>query len=200
MDQPLGPYVGNALEIQQAVRVLHGQTEGFERFIDISIELAAHLLVHGGLYTMDQRPETRQALRSALATGNAFHKFRDMVAAQGGDVGMIDNPTLLPKASEVIDVTATQAGYVTQIDATAIGWASVALGAGRMKVTDLIDHAVGIEALRFVGDPVVVGEQLARLHVNREDRLDKARSLLLGAYKIGPERVEPRPLILETLC
>ncbi len=92
--------------------------------------------------------------------------------------------------------SSNRGGYVTAINATQIGWASVYLGAGREKADDRIDPAVGIEVYKFVGDPVSRGEPLARLHVNDEKRLEEAGRTLSGAYTLGEQRVEPRPLIL----
>ncbi len=195
MDEPLGPYVGNALEIRQALRVLRGETGPFGRFIDVSVELAAHLLVHGGLFAMGQLDEAKQSLGERLASGQAFDKFRAMVAAQGGDVSAIDNPDLLPTAQRIVDVPARTSGYVTGIHATKIGLAAVDLGAGRAAVDSPIDPAVGIEALRFVGDRVTAGEPLARLHVNDDTRLADATASLLDAYQIGERRRRPGKLI-----
>ena len=196
MDQPLGPYVGNALEIQQAVRVLRGETNRFERFIEVSIELAAHLLVHGGLYAMDQMVQAREVLREKLASGAALATFRSMVVAQGGNAGVIDDPSRLQVASRTVDVLATDTGFITAINATEIGLASVYLGAGREIAGAKIDPTVGIEVYKFVGDSVSQGEPLARLFVNDERRLVEASRTLVGAYQIGGERVEPRKLVL----
>jgi len=199
MDQPLGPYVGNALEIKQAIDVLSGVTNRYENFISVSVELAAHLLVHGGIYTFDQMKDARNDLGTRLASGAALKVFRDMVEAQGGDVAFIDDPSRLPRALRTIDVLATQSGYVSAINATDIGLASVYLGAGRETVDARVDPAVGIEVFKFVGDSVAQNEPLARLYVNDDARLKEAKRTLLGAYTVGSKKVQPRELILETI-
>lgn len=200
MDEPLAPYVGNALEIQQAVRILAGETSRFERFIDVSIELSAQLLVHGGVYAMEDIGAARVALKQRLASGVAFKKFRDMVAAQGGDVRVIDRLTLLSQSAQIMGVLSPRDGYVSAIDATKIGLASVYLGAGRETVGAPIDPAVGIEVLKFVGDPVSKGEPLARLHVNNCQKLGAAQRTFLDAYKIvSDNRVKPGKSILATV-
>lgn len=197
MDEPLAPYVGNALEIQQAVRILRGETDRFGNFMDVSIELSAHLLVHGGLFTMEEIGRAREVLRVRLASGAALDKFRAMVVAQGGDVGAIDDLSRLPQASRVIGVVSPHDGYVSQIDATKVGLASVYLGAGREKAGAPVDPAVGIEVLKFVGDPVSNGEPLARLHVNDDQKLGAAQRTLLSAYTIGQDKVAQGNTLLE---
>lgn len=199
MDQPLAPYVGNALEIRQAIAVLRGETRGYERFIEVSIELAAQLLVHGGVYAATGIADAKAALRARLAAGAAFAPFCAMVAAQGGDVMAVVQPERLPKAERRIAVNALQNSYVGRIDARLIGEASLLLGAGRTTVGAPIDPAVGLHVHKFVGDAVHAGEPLVTLHVNDGEGLAAAKSAIGRAYTLTDRRPRPPRLIYEVM-
>ncbi len=185
MNQPLAPFVGNAIEIVQALRILRGETEGFERFITVCIELAAPILVDAGIFTTLRK--AKSDLRQKLASGAALAKFREMVQAQGGDLKSIDSPSNLPRARTYKDVLSPKSGWVTAIDATAIGMSAFYLGGGRAKAGDPIDHAVGLMHQAFLGDRVEEGKPLATLYVNDEAGLEQARETLLNAFGISSE-------------
>jgi pyrimidine-nucleoside phosphorylase len=191
MDQPLAPFVGNALEIQQAIRLLSGeQVPRTERFVEVSVALATEALIHGGMFTVDQREAAEQAVKERLTSGEALGKFRDMVTAQGGDARVVDDLTLLPQADRVVEIRAPRAGYISSINSEDVGWAAVYLGGGREAASDTIDPAVGIEVVGFLGDQVQEGDIIARLYVNDETRLEEATQKLLAAYKFGDDPVE----------
>jgi len=203
MDQPLGPMVGNALEIRQTLRVLNGERAGFENFIAVIEELAAHMLVHGGLFTHQNmntaKNRARNAVRAKLATREPLEKFRDMIIAQGGNVHVVDDPSLLPTATRKLPIPAPKEGYVQAIDTTKVGLAAVALGAGRERVEDIIDPAVGIEVHAFVGDEVGKGKPLGIFHLNHLTRLTDggASKLFAGAYTIGPNPPKTKPRLIQ---
>ena len=140
MDEPLGRAVGNALELKEAIATLQGN--GPSDFEQLVVTLAAQMLSLGGLGT-DEVLLQNQA-REQLRNGQAWNKFRQFIAAQGGDVRQIDDPELLPSARLVEPIRAPAAGWLAEIRADAVGLATVELGGGRQKKGDSIDYAVGI--------------------------------------------------------
>lgn len=180
MDQPLGATVGNALEVKEAIDVLRGEAPA-----DISetcLELAANMLLLAGKGSMD---ECRELAREQVTSGAALAKFREMVAAQGGDPKAIDDPALLPQASVVSDVCARKSGWVSSMNAEDVGVAAALLGAGRTRIGEGVDPAAGIVLAKKVGDQVREGDVIATLHTSDERLLLDAREKLLGAYEIG---------------
>lgn len=195
MDQPLGRMAGNALEVKQALAVLRG--EGPADLREVVLALGAELLVLVGEASAPE--EGKEKLARLLDGGEAFAKFRQLVAAQGGDVRAVEDPERLPKAPQVVEVRAPCSGYVRALRARAIGLACGLLGAGREVKGQKVDPAAGVELLAKVGDQVEKGEPLARLHVGRPDRLGEAQRLVESAFDIGEEPPTPSPLILERI-
>jgi len=195
MNQPLGFAVGNALEVREAIDTLKGG--GPEDFREHCLHVASHLLVLG------KQCKTLNAARSAgeaaLADGRAFDKFRALVTAQGGDVSQVDDVELLPKASLMETVPAPKSGYLKEINAREVGFASVALGAGRLKKGDPIDPAVGIVVHHKVGDRVGKGEPLFTIHANSAERLAEARAQVLAAHRFSRDKVKRLPLFYKTI-
>ena len=197
MNQPLGHAVGNALEVREAIETLRGG--GPPDFREHCLEIAGHLLLLAG------RAKTikaaRVVLETALADGSALAKFRQLVAAQGGDVTVVDEPDLLPKASWVETVKAPRSGYLSEVNAREIGMAVVDLGAGRAKKSDAIDHAVGLVIHHKVGDSVKKGEPLFTVHANDAAKLEAAKARVLAAHKFSAnaKRVKPLPLFYKVL-
>jgi thymidine phosphorylase len=113
---------------------------------------------------------------------------------------VIDDPRLFPAPKRRIDLPAPRSGVVQSLLARPIGHATMLLGAGRAKVASVIDPAVGVILHKKIGDNVTHGEPLCTLLVNDESALDKARSMILGAYTIGDQPVSPEPLIVERLA
>ena len=193
MNQPLGVAVGNALEVAEAARTLRG--EGPASIHSHSVEVAARMLrLAGQGQRWSDLAETRGAVDQRLKSGHAFESFRRMIAAHGGDLRQIDDLTLLPQARLRHDLLARESGTVAAIYADAVGWASLALGAGRATKEDDIDHAVGIEAHKSVGDSVAAGERLMTVHANDETQLETALNLLDTAVEFSAEPVDPLPL------
>jgi pyrimidine-nucleoside phosphorylase len=189
MSQPLGRMVGNALEVREAIDTLRG--EGPEDLSGLCCELGAELLVLAG--TGQDRAEAVDRLDRLLHDGSALAKFGELIAHQGGNPAVIDDPSLLPRAARRAEARAAQAGVVRALDALEIGRAANLLGAGRSTVEDAIDPAVGVELVRKVGDRVEDDGLLAVLHVNDETHLDKACRMVESAYEIDPEAEEVAP-------
>jgi len=192
MDEPLGTMAGNALEVKQAIAVLRGA--GPADVSEVTRALGAELLVLAGEEATPEAAHKR--LEGLILSGKAWAKFRDLVAAQGGDVRTVEDPDLLPKAAQVVEVPAPTGGYVQRLAAHDVGVACGLLGAGREVKGAAVDPAAGVELVAKVGDEVEAGAPLARLHVGKPDRVPEAMRLVAGAYTIGAERPEARPLVL----
>jgi thymidine phosphorylase len=196
MDQPLGRAVGNALEVAEAVETLKGG--GPEDFRALCRELTAWMLVLGGAAAKVE--EGRARFDELVRSGAAAQKFRQIIQRQGGEPRVVDDPKALPQARQRKDFLAPGGGYLAQMDAERLGRAAMALGAGRARVEDMIDPAVGLIVHKKVGDCVERGQPLATLHYNDEARLAEARHYLEGAFTLAAAAPAPAPLILETLA
>jgi len=192
MDQPLGRYVGNSLEVEECIHVLRGQ--GSDDLRELCIELCAWMFFLG-----DRTPSVAEGKKLAaeiIADGRGLNKFREIVQLQGGDPAVVDDPGQLPHARHQLDVASPRAGYVAGFQNELMGVASMVLGGGREKKDDVIDPAVGLVVHKKVGDKVATGEPLCTVHYNAEARLAEARQLVEQAYRIEPAPpATKRPLI-----
>jgi pyrimidine-nucleoside phosphorylase len=195
MNQPLGFAIGNALEIMEASQTL--QNAGPDDLTKLSLELAAHMIHLGKkAATLD---EARRTAEKHLVDGSAYRKFKQVVAAQGGNAQALDKFELLPNATGMREITSPRAGYVTSIDAEGIGVASNMIGAGRDRKEDAIDPAVGIILEVKVGEKVDAGSVLCRLYYTREDRVEEAAERVEDAFRISGQKADERNLILEVV-
>ena len=190
MNQPLGNAVGNALEVNEAIDTLQGG--GPADFREHCLVVASHLLVVGRKAV--DIDEARRMAETTLQDGIAWQQFRRLVTSQGGEVSVVDKPTLLPQAPFVETVAAERSGYLLGIDAREVGETSVELGAGRARKEDPIDHAVGIMIHHKVGDHIGKGEGLFTIHANDLSKMVAARKRLLAAHQWSDHPVEPLPL------
>jgi len=197
MEQPLGRMAGNSLEIYECVEVLKGR--GVADLTDLSVELAAEMIEMAGV--ADSIEQARTVARNCINDGSALERFRQVIAAQGGDPAVCDDPLrVLPMARRQVPVTAATDGWLSAMRARDVGQAIMLLGAGRENVHSVIDHAVGAEFCKKVGDPVQQGETLAVLHVNDESRLPQALELFNSAIDISTvPGVPPLSVILDRL-
>jgi pyrimidine-nucleoside phosphorylase/thymidine phosphorylase len=188
--------VGNALEVVEVVELLRGGGPADLR--EVTVELTAEMLVLGGAAPAPR--EARARVEAAIADGRGLAKLAEIVSAQGGDPAVIRDPARLPRAPRTYDVPAPAAGFVAAIDAEAIGLAAVALGAGRARVEDRVDPAVGIVVHRKLGDRVERGEPLCTLHCGRGgEPPDRVAERVAGAFRLGPGPVESPPLVIERM-
>jgi len=190
MDQPLGCYVGNALEVVEVLDVLRGR--GPEDLRELCHELA------GWMFLLGQRAATvaagKQLSKELIDSGKALEKFRKMVELQDGDARVVDDPRRLPQAQHQVEAVSPGRGYVTAIQCEQAGTACVILGGGRERKEDAVDPAVGFVLHKKVGDSVAAGEPLCTVHYNSETRGARARTLLQESYQIGdapPARRRP---------
>ena len=158
MDEPLGSTAGNALEVAEAVETLQGR--GPRDLVELTLDLAAQV-----------SSVSRERLAAWLGDGGAWKKFVAMVEVQGGDATALERISEVHRAPCIHDVVATADGKLARMDAGTIGRACVALGAGRAKASDAIDCAVGVSAIRKVGDLVGRGETVLRIHARSEESL-----------------------------
>lgn len=193
MNQPLGSAVGNALEVIEAIETMRGG--GPADFREHCLHVAAHVLVLG--QRAKDLEEGRVLAEKSISNGSALEAFRVLVRAQGGDVSYVDDLSKYARAKYVEVVNAPRSGYVSQVHARIVGEASVALGAGRAKKSDPIDHAVGFLIHKKVGDKVQEGEPLFEIHANDSRKLVEAREAVLSAYTFSDEFVSPLPLFYE---
>lgn len=191
MGQPLGRAVGHSNEVAEAIQTLQGR--GPADLTELCVRLGGLLLMGAGAAKSAEEGEAK--LREAIATGAAIRKFREFVAAQGGDPAVVDTPELMPQPRLRVPVKAPQAGYVQQLDALPVGIACKELGGGRLFKGAPLDLAVGVELEKKVGDKVETGETLAYLLVNDETKLNAATEAVLSAYRIGPEPAKAPELI-----
>jgi pyrimidine-nucleoside phosphorylase len=195
MNQPLGIAVGNTLEVIEAIDTLQGK--GPKSFVEHCLDVAEQMLIIGEAAA--DGGEARSKAEAALKDGSAWGKFLDLVKAQGGDLSYVEDPDRFPKARIVEVVPSPASGYLSQIHARIVGEVSVDLGAGRAKKTDQIDHAVGIEILREVGDHLEEGDDLFVLHAANQADFDRAKERLLRAHKWSDSPVDRLPLVYDII-
>ncbi|MBP7690919.1 MAG: thymidine phosphorylase [Anaerolineales bacterium] len=195
MNQPLGQTVGNALELREALETLRGG--GPADFREHCLLIGGHLLVLAGKAATPKA--ARAVLQAAWDDGRALAKFRQMVAAQGGDVRVVDEPERLPRAAYIEMVPAPRTGYVAEIHAGEIGLTAVDLGAGRAKKGDALDYAAGLVIHHKVGGRVQRGEPLFTVHAGDPAKLAAAKARALAAHKFSRRPVEPLPLFYKVL-
>jgi len=193
MQQPLGYNIGNALEVQEAIGALRGG--GPADLVELSLALGAQLVLLAG--KREHEADARALLTNVLDSGLAWAKFRQMVAAQGGDLAFIDAPERLPSAPITHDLPAPRAGYVVAIDGMALGLSVNELGGGRARKDDKIDPAVGLVLRAKVGDRVEAGAPLLTIHAANVAAAERVAPRLAAAYTLGDAPVSPPPLIEE---
>lgn len=196
MDQPLGNEVGNANEIAESISLLRG--EGPPDLLEVTMALGVEMLAVAGLETDPQK--ARFLLQKAIDDGSALEIFGRVVAAQGGDPRVIDDPAgVLPQAPQTADFKADETGFLSRLDALRIGTAAMRLGAGRERKEDTIDPSVGIRIHHKVGEKVEKDQSLLTLFYRHPARLNEALSVLEGAIEIGADEPEPSPLVMQRI-
>ena len=192
MDQPLGRMVGNAMEVEECIEVLHGGGPADLR--ELCLHLAAWMFFVGG--AAKTVAEGKQRAHELIATGQAFDRFRQMVELQGGDVSTLDDPSRLPSADCRVDVPSPASGYVSAIQCEHVGTACVILGGGREKKEDSVDPAVGIVVHKKIADKVSTGEALGTIHCHSEAQAARAGKLLGESYTISAAPPAHRPSLI----
>jgi len=192
MNQPLGRMAGHSNEIAECIEVLRGG--GPADLVELSIELSAWMFLLGErTKTLE---EGRHLAEKMIATGQAKEKFKQGIRLQGGDERVIDDPLLLPQARSRADVVSPSAGFITATNCEQLGTALAMLGGGREKKEDTIDHAVGLEFHKRIGDRVEKGERLVTIHYNSGAKLAEATNLIANSYQIGEVAPREKPTLI----
>ena len=195
MDQPLGRFCGNILEMQEVFDTVTGKGE--EDVIEVVTELAFHLITLAGKDAGMSPEVLRNEIRARLSDGSCYEKFKELIKSQGGEMSPSGYPLYVDKPFDCMHVNSPEAGYVQGMRADLIGQASVLLGAGRLAKTDSIDYGAGIGFFVKIGDRVERGDSLCALYQGEnsnlsEERLFDAMDLILEAYEIGPNPPEKK--------
>src|SRR5229473_2058364 len=192
MDQPLGRMAGHSNEVIESIEVLNGRGPADLR--ELSLELSAWMFYLGERTKSVE--EGRRLAETMIATGQALEKFRQGIRLQGGDERIVDEPERLPIARLHFHVVSSASGFITGTNCEQFGIALAVLGGGREKKEDVIDHAVGLQFHKRIGDRVEQGEALATIYYNAATRLPEATDLLAKNFLIGQQApTEKHPLI-----
>jgi pyrimidine-nucleoside phosphorylase len=188
MNQPLGKYVGNALEVYECIKLLQNDVDDqSEQTLELSIELSARILVL--TKTEKSLKAAKEKIQNALTSGAALEKFRENIKLQGGDPKICDEPEILLHETVIqVPIKSPSSGYIDEIDTTEIGKAISAIGGGRMKMEDKVDSAVGYVCRLKLGEKVKEHEVLGTLYCRSELQAAKVLARLQMAYKIGDEK------------
>jgi thymidine phosphorylase len=184
MSTPLGLKIGNALEVEESVEVLAGG--GPADVVELTVALATEMLRLAGKTDLD--------VAAALKDGRAMDKWRQMISAQGGDPD-----AALPTAKESHVVTAQADGYLSELDALALGTASWRLGAGRARKEDAVQFGAGITLHAQLGDKVTAGQPLLTLFTDVSERFDRALEAIDGHIQVSKEAQPARKIILDRI-
>lgn len=195
MDEPIGRTVGNALELAESIDCLQGR--GPADTMELTYALGEQMLLLGG--RSSSAAEARAALQGAVTSGAAWEAFLAMVRAQGGDVDALLHPERLPQASVRETLNAAKAGFVTAVHSRRIAEVAHGLGAGRTRAGDTIDLAVGISGIAKVGEPVLAGAPLCRVHASSAAAAARAKQYLDTAFVVGSVQPSPEPLVAELI-
>ena len=199
MDEPLGRFCGNILEMQEVLNTVTGKGE--DDVVEVVTELAYHLITIAGKDAGMSPEVLRSEIKARLSDGSCYEKYKLLISSQGGELDPYGAPVYVDRPFDCMHVNSPDAGYVQSIRTDLIGQASVLLGAGRLKKTDTIDYGAGIGFFAKVGDRVERGDSLCALYqgensVIPEERLFDAMDLILEAYEVGPEKPVKKPSIL----
>jgi len=195
MNQPLGYAIGNALEIMEVSQTL--QNGGPADLVRLSLELAARMIFLAKVTPTIE--DARLLAEQKLLDGSGFKKFREVIAAQGGNPRVLDDFQLLPNATGMREISTPRGGYVAGIDAQLIGQAATLIGAGRATKEDAIDPAVGVILDVKVGAKVDSNSVLCRLYYRDDANVEEAAALVEDAFRISVNEPEKRELILEVV-
>jgi pyrimidine-nucleoside phosphorylase len=191
MDRPLGRAVGNALETEEAILALKG--EGPSDLMDVVYALGAEMLMLA--HAAASHDEARRQMEIAISSGRAAEKLQEIIAAQGGNPGVVEDPAVLPQASACELYEAPRRGFVARVEPRTIGRGLIALGGGRTRMEDAVDPTVGFVITAKPGDWVEAGEPLATVFARDPSGIEAGCAALREAIGIADEAEHPLPLI-----
>jgi pyrimidine-nucleoside phosphorylase len=195
MNQPLGRMAGHANEVIESIEVLKGGGPADLR--ELSIQLSAWMFYLGE--RTNSVEEGKLLAEQMIASGKGLESLRECIRLQGGDSRVVDDPSLLPSAKSHVEVTSPKSGYITATRCRDFGVALAILEGGRNKKEDVIDHGVGLEFHKRIGDRVNSGEKLVTIHYNSDARLDEAKQLLESGFLFGKDEPLMPPLVRQVI-
>ncbi|MCU7492312.1 MAG: thymidine phosphorylase [Bacteroidota bacterium] len=195
MNQPLGRYIGNWLEVYESIRVLQGEKS--DDLMEVTHSLTGAMIYLGGKASSIE--EGVEVSREMITSGKAFEKLIEIVKLQGGDINLVKNPGKYPKPRIVETVTAPKSGYFNAIDNFALGMVSLELGAGRMTKEDVIDPKAGIVFYPKLGDRINKGDVIAEFHTDRKNKIEDMKNKLYNIISIDEKKKAKPKLIKEIL-
>ena len=195
MEEPLGYNIGNANEIIEGIEALKGNWSNDLK--EVVYEIVYLALKHKG--EVETLEEASEKIDQVINNGRALELLKQFIELSGGDGEVVNNYELLPTPKSVLEVLAQEDGYVTKIKAEEVGKAAMVIGAGRATKEDEVDHAVGIELKKKVGDKVEKGGLIAEIYYNDDKNIESSKAMLLDAYIIGNEKIENIKNILEII-
>jgi len=191
MNQPLGNYIGNWLEVYESVKVLQGETKG--DLLELSINLSGAMIYLGGKASSTK--EGVEISHSLINNGKAFEKFCQIVKEQNGKVSCIQNLDKYPKSKIVENVYSKKSGYISEIDTFGIGMAALELGAGRMKKDDKIEPKAGIIFYPKIGDKIKKGELIGELRCESAKKVAFVKEMLYNTLSYKTTKASKPKLI-----
>lgn len=191
MNQPLGNYVGNWLEIYESIKVMQG--EKVEDLLELSLNLAGAMIYLGNKASSIK--EGKEIAEEIIFSGKAFNKFLEIVKLQGGDSFYLKHPEKYPKSRIHEKIFADKSGYIEKIDSFEIGIASLELGAGRMTMEDKINPKAGVIFYPKIGDRIKKGDIIAEIFTDRKESVDTAKKRILSSIKISKSKSKRTKLI-----
>ena len=193
MNQPLGYSIGHNLEMKETIMALRGI---ISEDLGNVVEALGSVMIALATDSKDLDANAKM-IKEAIRTGAAFEKFKEMVAAQGGDTTYLDDPELFRRSKYIMPVLATESGTIEAIDADMVGSIAVYLGAGRMKKEGEINRTAGITINKKIGDTVTVGETLAYIHTDEDGKVNGTTQNLQQAFSITNKKINFKSRVLE---
>ena len=195
MNSPLGNAVGNALEMIEAIEYLKGNY--LPDTYELTTALTAQMLISSGIAT--EFTQAKDMIDGSVRSGKALDKFRQIIAAQGGNPKVTEDYSLFAKAPVILPIVAEQSGYIHAIDSRAIGYALVRINAGRMQVTDTLDYGAGAMLYPKIGDQLAQGDHIGEVHASTKAEAEEVAKLIKEAYKINEIPKSKEELIYEII-
>ena len=195
MDEPLGHAVGNANEIIEAIEFLKGNYA--DDLKEVVYTIASLALKEKG--EVKELEEAKKKIDKVINDGSALKILGEFIEASGGNKELVNSYDLLPKAKSVIEIFSKKEGYIKKIKTEEIGKAAMIIGAGRAKKEDEIDHAVGINIFKKVGEKIAKNEKIAEIYYNNGENVEESKNMILEAFVLTEEKVEKQKAVLKII-
>ena len=195
MDEPLGHAVGNANEIIEAIEFLKGNYA--DDLKEVVYTIASLALKEKG--EIKELEEAKEKIDKVINDGSALKILSEFIEESGGNKELVNNYDLLPKTKSVMEIFSEKEGYIKKIKTEEIGKAAMIIGAGRAKKEDEIDHAVGINIFKKVGEKIAKNEKIAEIYYNNGENVEESKNMILEAFVLTEEKVEKQKAVLKII-